>query len=67
MFQINRFIRSLFKFLATIVSVLLPAGAFAALPAGVLDDTHAAVRAVMTVPGEGGEARYLEDEYVIQG
>src|SRR5438045_2029658 len=52
MFQINRFIRSLFKFLATIVSVLLPAGAFAALPAGVLDDTHAAVRAVMTVQSE---------------
>jgi hypothetical protein len=25
------------------------------------------VRVVMTVPGEGGEARYLEDEYVIQG
>ena len=52
MFQINRFIRSLFKFLATIVSVLLPAGAFAAPPAGVLDDTHAAVRAVMTVQSE---------------
>lgn len=25
------------------------------------------LRAVMSVPGEGGEARYLEDEYVIQG
>jgi hypothetical protein len=25
------------------------------------------VRVVMTVAGEGGEARYLEDEYVIQG
>jgi hypothetical protein len=25
------------------------------------------VRAVLAVPGEGGEARYLEDEYVIQG
>ena len=52
MFQINRFIRSLFKFLATIVFVLLPLGAFAASPAGVLDDTHAAVRAVMVVQAE---------------
>jgi hypothetical protein len=25
------------------------------------------VRAVLTVSGEGGEARYLDDEYVIQG
>src|SRR5205085_5516680 len=52
MFPINRFIRSLFKFLAIIVSVLLPVGTFAAPPAGVLDDTHAAVRAVMSVQSE---------------
>ena len=52
MFQINRFIRSLFKFLATIVSGLLPVAAFSAPPAAVLDETHAAVRAVMVVQAE---------------
>jgi len=52
MFPINRFIRLVFKFLATIIFVFLPIGAFAAPPAGVLDDTHAAVRAVMAVQGE---------------
>ena len=52
MFSINRFIRSFFKFLAVIVSVFLPVSAFTAPPAGVLDDTHAAVRAVMAVQGE---------------
>jgi hypothetical protein len=52
MFPINRFIRSFFKFLAVIVSVFLPVGAFTAPPAGVLDDTHAAVRAVMVVQAE---------------
>src|SRR5947207_6891962 len=52
MFPINRFIRSFFKFLAAIVSVFLPISAFASPPAGVLDDTHAAVRAVMAVQGE---------------
>src|SRR6266704_4932771 len=52
MFPINRFIRSFFKFLAVIVSVFLPVSAFTAPPAGVLDDTHAAVRAVVAVQGE---------------
>src|SRR5438046_6194626 len=52
MFPINRFIRSFFKFLAAIVSVFLPLGAFAAPPAGVLDESHASVRAVMAVQGQ---------------
>src|SRR5437867_5537293 len=52
MFPINRFIRSFFKFLAAIVSVFLPISAFASPPIGVLDDTHAAIRAVMAVQGE---------------
>jgi hypothetical protein len=52
MFSINRFIRTVSKLFATIVSVLLPVGAFAAAPAGVLDDTHAAVRAVMVVQAQ---------------
>jgi hypothetical protein len=52
MSPINRFIRSFFKFLAVIVSVFLPVSAFTAPPVGVLDDTHAAVRAVMAVQGE---------------
>src|SRR5438093_12319375 len=47
MFPINRFIRPLFKFLAAIVCVFLVISAFAAPPAGVLDETHASVRAVM--------------------
>src|SRR5438876_11405351 len=52
LFPINRFIRSFFKFLAAIVSVFLPISAFASPPIGVLDDTHAAIRAVMAVQGE---------------
>jgi hypothetical protein len=52
MSSINRFIRSFLKFLAVIVSVFLPVSAFTAPPAGVLDDTHAAVRAVMTVQAQ---------------
>src|SRR6266581_8446825 len=52
MFPINRFIRSFFKFLAAIVSVFLPISAFTSPPAGVLDDTHAAVRAVIAVQGQ---------------
>ena len=52
MFSINRFIRNFFKFLAAIASVLIPISAFASPPAGVLDDTHAAVRAVMAVQSE---------------
>ena len=52
MFQINRFMRALTKFFAAIASVLLSISAFAVPPAGLLDETHAAVRAVMTVQGE---------------
>src|SRR5437773_3571869 len=52
MFPINRFIRPLFKFLAAIVCVFLVISAFAAPPAGVLDETHASVRAVMAVQRE---------------
>jgi len=52
MFQINRFMRSLSKFFAAIVSVLLSISAFAAPPDGVLDETHAAVRAVVAVQDE---------------
>src|SRR5260370_38539083 len=52
MFPTHRFIRLLFKSLATIIFVFLPFGPFAAPPAGVLDATHAAVRAVMGVQGE---------------
>jgi hypothetical protein len=52
MFPINRFIRPFFKFLAAIVGVLLVVNAFAAPPAGVLDETHASVRAVMAVQSE---------------
>src|SRR5438034_10937683 len=52
MFPMKQFLRPLFKFLAAIVSVFLVISAFAAPPAGVLDATHAAVRAVMAVQGE---------------
>src|SRR5205809_147529 len=52
MFPINRFVRPLFKFLAAIVCVFLVISAFAAPPAGVLDETHASVRAVMAVQSE---------------
>jgi len=52
MFSINRFIRIVSKLAVTFVSVFVPLGAWAAAPAGVLDDTHAAVRAVMAVQGE---------------
>jgi len=52
MFSINRFICTVFKLLAAIVFVFAPIGAFASPPAGVLDDTHAAVRAVMAVQGQ---------------
>src|SRR6266571_7212940 len=44
--------RALTKFFAAIASVLLSISAFAAPPAGVLDETHAAIRAVMAVQGE---------------
>ena len=52
MFPIIRSSAFYSKSLATIIFVFLPIGAFAAPPAGVLDDTHAAVRAVMAVQGE---------------
>jgi hypothetical protein len=50
--SVNRFIGNLFKFFAAIISAILVASAFAAPPTGVLDDTHAAVRAVMAVQSE---------------
>ena len=49
---IHRFLRVVFIFLATIALVFLSPGAFAAPPAGVLDETHAAVQAVMSVQSE---------------
>ncbi len=49
---INRFIGRLFKSPAPIVLLFLLISAFAGPPAGVLDDTHAAVQAVMAVQGE---------------
>jgi hypothetical protein len=52
MFSTNRFLRVVFIFLAAIAFVVLSLRASAAPPAGVLDDTHAAVRAVMAVQGE---------------
>src|SRR5438034_2299142 len=52
MFPINRSIRPLFKFLAAIVCVFLVISAPAAPPAGLLDETHASVRAVMAVQSE---------------
>src|SRR5436309_15972494 len=52
MFSINRFIPILAKFLTATVSVVLAGGACADPPTGLLDDTHAAVRAVMAVQSE---------------
>jgi hypothetical protein len=52
MFSTNRFLRVVFIFLAAIAFVVLSLGASAAPPAGVLDETHAAVQAVMSVQGE---------------
>jgi hypothetical protein len=51
MLSINRFFRAVFIFLAAIVFVFLSLGASAAPPAGVLDETNAAVQAVMSVQG----------------
>jgi FG-GAP-like repeat len=48
----NRFIGGLFKLPAVIVPLFLSISAFADPPAGILDDTHAAVQAVMAVQGE---------------
>jgi hypothetical protein len=49
---IKRLIGILFKSAAAIISVILVASAFAAPPTGVLDDTNAAVRAVIAVQSE---------------
>jgi hypothetical protein len=49
---VNRFIRAIFKFSAAIVFVFVSISAFADPPTGLLDDTHAAVRAVMAVQSE---------------
>ena len=48
----NPFIGSLFKFLALIASLFLSVSAFGGPPAGVLDDTHVTVQAVMLFRGE---------------
>jgi len=52
MFSTNRFFSVVLIFLAAIAFVVLSLGASAAPPAGVLDETHAAVRAVMAVQGQ---------------
>jgi hypothetical protein len=52
MFLINRFFRVVLIFLAAIAFVFLSLRASAAPPAGVLDETHAAVQAVINVQGE---------------
>jgi hypothetical protein len=52
MFAINRFFRVVLIFLSVIALVSLSIGAFAAPPAGVLNETHAAVRAVISVQAE---------------
>lgn len=48
----NRFFRVFLMFLATIAFVLFSPVGFAAPPAGVLDETHAAVQAIMRVQSE---------------
>lgn len=52
MFPINRFFRVGLIFATAIAFVFLSLEASAAPPAGVLDETHAAVQAVMSVQGE---------------
>jgi hypothetical protein len=52
MSSINRFFRVVLILLAAIVFVFLSSGASAAPPTGVLDQTHAAVQAVMSVQAE---------------
>jgi hypothetical protein len=52
MFPTNRFYRVVLIFLAAIAFVSLSWGASAAPPAGVLDQTHPAVQAVISVQGE---------------
>ena len=52
MLSVNRSIGSLFKFPAAIVLLFLSISTFAGPPTGVLDDTHAAVQAVLAVQGD---------------
>jgi FG-GAP-like repeat len=52
MFSVSRLIGNLFKFSAAIISAILAVSAFAAPPTGILDETHAAVRAVMAVQSQ---------------
>src|SRR4051794_21956590 len=49
MFKPRQFIRALVALSAGVLSGLVSLSAFAGPPAGVLDDTHANVRAVMAV------------------
>src|SRR5213082_3646003 len=49
---INRFMHTALKFFTVIIFAFIALGAFASPPIGVLDDTHAAIRAVMAVQGE---------------
>ena len=52
MFSTNRLIHAVLKFFTVLIFVFAALGAFAALPAGLLDDTHAAVRAIIAVQSE---------------
>ena len=52
MFAISRFFRVVLIFLSAIAFVFLSLGASAAPPAGVLDQTHPAVQAALSVQGE---------------
>lgn len=52
MFSTNRLIHTVLKFFTVFIVVFVALGAFAAPPAGVLDETHAAIRAVMAVQSE---------------
>ena len=52
MFSTNRLIHTVLKFFTVFIVVFLALGAFAAPPAGVLDENHASVRAVMAVQGQ---------------
>ncbi len=51
MFSTNRLIHTVLKFFTVFIVVFLALGAFAA-PAGILDENHASVRAVMAVQGQ---------------
>jgi hypothetical protein len=52
MFSLNRSLRVVLMFLATIAFIFFSGWAFAAPPSGVLEETHAAVQAVITVQNE---------------